>query len=44
MVQGISYDNFKNEVARQQGPDRAHRYHDVWAALMPLQRANARRG
>ena len=42
MVEAIDYDNFKNEVSRRQGRGRADRYHDVWAALMPLQRSGER--
>lgn len=37
MVESICYDNFKNEVVRQQGADRAHLYHDVWSDLYKLQ-------
>jgi len=37
LVEGIDYDNFKNEVARQQGSERAHLYHDVWSDLYKLQ-------
>ena len=29
----ITYDNFKDEVARQSGPKRASVYHDIWAAM-----------
>lgn len=43
IVEAIDYDNFKDEVARRQGATRAHRYHDVWAALMPLQQRGSGR-
>ena len=33
----ICYDNFKNEVARLQGMDRADLYHEVWDTLYQLQ-------
>lgn len=36
----LNYDNFKNAVSKEQGPRRAHLYHDVWEALLPLQRVN----
>lgn len=39
LIGAIDYSNFKDEVARRQGHARADRYHDVWSALMPLQRA-----
>lgn len=38
----IAYDNFKSAVARAQGPERAHLYHDVWRALLPLQAGSRR--
>jgi len=34
----IDYPNFKNAVAERQGPERAHLYSRVWAALRELQR------
>jgi hypothetical protein len=34
----IDYSNFKSEVARVQGKDRADTYMDVWSALNRLQR------
>lgn len=37
MIDGLSYSNFKSEVAIQQGLDRAHLYHDVWDVLHRLQ-------
>ena len=33
----IDYDNFKNAVARTQGPERAHVYAGVWSELLRLQ-------
>ncbi len=33
----IDYDNFKNAVARTQGPERARVYGDVWGDLRQLQ-------
>lgn len=33
----IDYDNFKSEVARRQGRERADLYHRVWEALGELQ-------
>lgn len=37
MVERLSYSNFKSEVAAQQGDERAHLYHDVWAVLHRMQ-------
>lgn len=37
MVECLNYDNFKDEVARCQGPARAHLYHKVWSTLYTLQ-------
>jgi hypothetical protein len=37
MVEGLGYDNFKNEVAKRQGYERAGLYHDVWDVLYRLQ-------
>lgn len=37
LIEGLSYSNFKNEVAKQQGYTRAHLYHDVWDVLYRLQ-------
>jgi hypothetical protein len=37
MLRHLDYANFKNEVARVQGRDRAATYHHVWDALYPLQ-------
>lgn len=37
MVEALSYDNFKSEVARRQGTKRAHLYHDVWDVLYRMQ-------
>jgi len=50
MVMDVAYDNFKNEVSRVQGYERAHAYGEVWHALYGLgegvdgggKRANAR--
>ena len=36
VLNGIDYDNFKNEVARVQGRKRASIYGSVWAALRRL--------
>ena len=36
MINGLSYSNFKNEVAKRQGSARAHLYHDVWEVLYRL--------
>lgn len=35
-IQSINYDNFKAEVARQQGSFRAGMYSQVWAGLRNL--------
>ena len=37
LVADLNYSNFKNEVAKQQGVDRAEVYHEVWDALYTLQ-------
>lgn len=37
MIDGLSYSNFKSEVAIQQSMHRAHLYHDVWDVLHRLQ-------
>ena len=37
MVADVTYDNFKNQVAKTQGRRRADTYHDVWSALLDLQ-------
>lgn len=37
LVEAITYDNFKSEVARVWGHARAHVYSEVWAVLMRLQ-------
>lgn len=34
----IDYPNFKDAVARRQGPERAHAYGDVWSVMLRLQR------
>lgn len=38
LVADIDYSNFKIEVAKVQGADRSHKYHDVWSALYRLQK------
>ncbi len=40
LVQELDYSNFKDEVARRQGSERAHLYHDVWSTLNRLQKAD----
>ena len=35
----VNYDNFKNEVARVQGYDRAHVYSGVWHQMLKLEDA-----
>lgn len=40
---GLDYQNFKSEVARQQGPVRAKVYGRVWDALLEIER-NAQYG
>jgi hypothetical protein len=37
MIRQLDYDNFKNEVARRQGPGRADAYHHVWSLLYDLE-------
>jgi len=37
LVRGIDYHNFKAEVARVQGHDRAATYHEVWEVMRRLQ-------
>jgi hypothetical protein len=39
IVNGIEYPNFKSQVAKVQGPKRAHLYHEVWDVLYRLQKA-----
>jgi hypothetical protein len=36
-VMDMDYPNFKDAVSRTQGWRRSALYHDVWAAMMPLQ-------
>jgi hypothetical protein len=36
----IDYPNFKNAVARRQGPQRAARYTEVWSVMYELQLAD----
>jgi len=38
MVQNLDYDNFKDEVGKKQGKDRAKIYGQVWSVLYDLQR------
>ena len=38
MVNDLDYDNFKNEVAKKQGKDRANIYGEVWSVLYDLQK------
>ncbi len=40
LVQDLDYSNFKDEVARRQGSDRAHLYHDVWSTLYRIQKTD----
>ena len=37
LVQTLDYVNFKNQVAKVQGTNRAHLYHEVWDVLYKLQ-------
>ena len=37
LVDGLSYSNFKSEVAKRQGYARSNLYHDVWSVLYKLQ-------
>lgn len=37
MVEGLDYSNFKNAVAKSQGSQREHLYHEVWHTLFKLQ-------
>jgi hypothetical protein len=39
LVTAIDYDNFKNAVAAADGHERAHAYHQVWNALLALEKA-----
>jgi len=38
MVSHLDYSNFKSQVAKVQGPERAHLYHGVWDVLYQLQK------
>ena len=40
----IDYNNFKNEVARQRGYEFAGPLHDVWAAMLSVEDAEAKNG
>lgn len=37
LVEQLNYANFKDEVKKRQGADRAHLYHGVWDVLYELQ-------
>ena len=37
MVNSLDYSNVKSQVAKVQGPERAHLYHEVWDVLYRLQ-------
>jgi len=39
LIEDLDYANFKDEVRRRQGAERAHLYHDVWDVLYQLQRS-----
>ena len=41
LIGDLDYDNFKNEVAKQQGHERAARYGEVWSTLYELQLTEA---
>jgi ADP-ribose pyrophosphatase YjhB (NUDIX family) len=41
LVENLDYANFKDEVAKRQGPARSHLYHDVWSVLYRLQKQPA---
>jgi len=41
LVEDLEYANFKDEVAKRQGPARSHLYHDVWSVLYRLQKQPA---
>ena len=38
MVNRLDYSNVKSQVAKVQGPKRAHLYHEVWDVLYRLQK------
>lgn len=38
LIEDVDYANFKDEVKKRQGADRAYLYHDVWDVLYGLQR------
>lgn len=40
--QKLTYTNFKDEVHRVQGAERAHLYHGVWSIMLGLQKKLAR--
>lgn len=37
LAETLDYSNFKTEVGKRQGPDRAHLYSKVWEVLYDLQ-------
>lgn len=37
LAREIDYPNFKNAVAARQGPERAHRYMEIWEVMHRLQ-------
>jgi len=41
LVVDLDYDNFKNQVAKEQGYDRAACYGEVWSTLYELQSTEA---
>ena len=38
LARNLHYDNFKNHVAKTMGYERESVYHDVWAAMLNLQK------
>lgn len=44
LAKDIDYTNFKSEVGRQMGYERAHVYGDVWHSLLKLEDENERAG
>jgi hypothetical protein len=38
----VDYTNFKGQVYRTQGKERAHLYHDVWATMLALSKQGER--
>jgi hypothetical protein len=39
VARNINYSNFKNEVAKRMGPQRARIYSKVWSSLLELEKA-----